>query len=85
MLLGDHPTDDRRLGVDGPDPAEVIIPTVHVTDLDATIQAALAAGGEILVPRIPTAAGHGLTRSSISGSFCRRLIGGRGVVTAGAS
>ena len=47
------PTDDCRLGVDGPDAAEVIIPTVHVTDLDATIQAALAAGGEILVPRIP--------------------------------
>jgi hypothetical protein len=29
------------------------IPTIHVTDLDATTAAALTAGGEILVPRIP--------------------------------
>jgi hypothetical protein len=30
-----------------------VIPTVHVADLDATTTATLAAGGEILVPRIP--------------------------------
>jgi predicted enzyme related to lactoylglutathione lyase len=51
--------DDPRLGPDGPDPgaadpeAEIVIPTVHVADLDATANAALAAGGEILVPRLP--------------------------------
>jgi predicted enzyme related to lactoylglutathione lyase len=52
-------TDDPRLGVDGPvEPAgdargQTVIPTVHVSDLDATTAAALAAGGDILVPRIP--------------------------------
>lgn len=51
--------DDPRLGLDGPaskaaeSGEEIIIPTVHVADLDATTAAALAAGGEILVPRIP--------------------------------
>jgi predicted enzyme related to lactoylglutathione lyase len=51
--------DDRRLGVDGPaqpsgDPVGgLAIPTIHVADLDAATAAARAAGGEILVPRIP--------------------------------
>jgi uncharacterized protein len=51
--------DDPRLGIDGPTrnaadhPTGPLIPTVHVTDLDAATAAALAAGGEILVPRIP--------------------------------
>jgi predicted enzyme related to lactoylglutathione lyase len=53
------PDDDSRLGVDGPNPTnarhldEPAIPTMHVADLDATTAAAQAAGGEILVPRIP--------------------------------
>jgi uncharacterized protein len=61
--------DDPRVGIDGPDPTgtdhavnpgehavnpgEVVIPTIHVADLDATTAAALAADGEVLVPRIP--------------------------------
>lgn len=51
-------TDDPRLGVDGPaGPGterwnEITIPTVHVADLDVTIADAIAAGGDILVPRI---------------------------------
>jgi uncharacterized protein len=51
--------DDPRLGTDDPDEihdhhiGEVVLPTIHVADLDATTAAALAAGGEILVPRIP--------------------------------
>jgi uncharacterized protein len=51
--------DDPRLGIDGPAQNtadhhnQAAIPTVHVADLDATTAAALAAGGEILVPRIP--------------------------------
>jgi predicted enzyme related to lactoylglutathione lyase len=51
--------DDARLGVDGPDhigagrAGMVAVPTVHVADLAATTAAALAAGGEVLVPRIP--------------------------------
>jgi predicted enzyme related to lactoylglutathione lyase len=54
--------DDSRLGIDGPDQvcpghagtvAVPTVPTVHVADLDATTAAALAAGGEVLVPRIP--------------------------------
>jgi predicted enzyme related to lactoylglutathione lyase len=53
------PRDDPRLGIDGPHPTgvepagEAFIPTVHVADLDATTAAALAAGGEVLVARIP--------------------------------
>jgi len=47
------PDDDQRLGVDGDDIDGPFIPTVHVDDLDATTQAAVAAGGEILVPRMP--------------------------------
>ncbi len=64
--LPDHPrrcwlitdVDDPRLGADGPatmgpeSADEITIPTVHVTDLDATTAAALAAGGEVLVPRV---------------------------------
>jgi predicted enzyme related to lactoylglutathione lyase len=51
--------DDPRLGTDGPAgfgadrSGEVNIPTVHVADLDATTAIALAAGAEVLVPRIP--------------------------------
>lgn len=47
--------DDPRLGTDGPADSgeELIIPAVHVADLDATISATVAAGGEVLVPRIP--------------------------------
>jgi predicted enzyme related to lactoylglutathione lyase len=51
-------TDDPRLGVDGPPESianqwrQTVIPTVHVADLDATTAVALAAGGDILVPRI---------------------------------
>lgn len=52
--------DDSRLGIDGPqsasgrnDAAEVGIPTIHVADLDATTATALAAGGDVLVPRMP--------------------------------
>jgi predicted enzyme related to lactoylglutathione lyase len=50
--------DDPRLGIDDSDtaetgPVEPYVPTVHITDLDATTAAALAAGGEVLVPRIP--------------------------------
>jgi predicted enzyme related to lactoylglutathione lyase len=41
------PSDDTG-PIDGPS-----IPTVHVDDLDATTKAARAAGGEILVPRLP--------------------------------
>ena len=48
------PGDDQRLGIDGADSGGLFIPTVHVDDLDATAQAAVAAGGEILVPRIPS-------------------------------
>jgi predicted enzyme related to lactoylglutathione lyase len=54
---------DPRLGVDDCDEihdhhvgevvGEVVLPTIHVADLDATTTAALAAGGEILVPRLP--------------------------------
>jgi uncharacterized protein len=50
------PNDDQRLGIDGTDLDDAdgpFIPTVHVDDLDATTRAALAAGGEILVPRMP--------------------------------
>jgi uncharacterized protein len=32
---------------------ELFIPTVHVTDLDAATAAAHAAGGDVLVPRLP--------------------------------
>jgi len=46
------PGDDPRLGVAAED-QEITIPTVHVADLDATTAAALAAGGEILVARMP--------------------------------
>lgn len=55
-LVTNH--DDPRLGTDGPAGrrpehlGEVAVPTVHVADLDAATTAALAAGGEILVPRI---------------------------------
>ncbi|MET7400111.1 VOC family protein [Dactylosporangium sp. NPDC005572] len=51
--------DDPRLGIDGPieiraeHSGQVGIPTVHVADLSATTHAALTAGGEVLVPRIP--------------------------------
>jgi predicted enzyme related to lactoylglutathione lyase len=50
--------DDPRLGTDGPDGIDaarpdLFMPAVHVADLDATTAAALAAGGEVLVPRIP--------------------------------
>jgi predicted enzyme related to lactoylglutathione lyase len=51
--------DDPALGVDDCDEShdhhagEVVLPTIHVADLDATTTAALAAGGEILVPRLP--------------------------------
>jgi len=54
--------DDPRLGNDGPDPSgadhavnpgELVIATVHVADLDTTTAALLAAGGEVLVPRLP--------------------------------
>jgi predicted enzyme related to lactoylglutathione lyase len=51
--------DDPRLGIDDSDEihdhhvGEVVLPTIHVADLDATTAAALAAGGEVLVPRIP--------------------------------
>jgi len=51
-------SDDPRLGADGPDSRasdERCIPTVHVTDLDATTAVACAAGGDVLVPRIPIA------------------------------
>jgi predicted enzyme related to lactoylglutathione lyase len=50
--------DDPRLGPDGPAGTstdhcdELCIPTVHVVDLDVTTATALAAGGELLVPRI---------------------------------
>ena len=52
------PSDDNRLGIDDTGPVDAdtdgpFIPTVHVDDLDATTQAARAAGGEILVPRLP--------------------------------
>ncbi|GIH21465.1 VOC family protein [Rugosimonospora africana] len=62
------PDDDPRLGIDGPHPmganhaagpgeavgsGKLIIPTIHVTDLDATATAATTAGGDVLVPRIP--------------------------------
>jgi len=50
------PGDERRLGVDGTDPVDAdgpFIPTIHVDDLDATIQTAVAAGGETLVRRTP--------------------------------
>jgi len=52
------PGDEQRLGIDGTGPVDAdadgpFLPTVHVDNLDATIQAALAAGGEVLVPRIP--------------------------------
>jgi predicted enzyme related to lactoylglutathione lyase len=49
-------SDDPRLGVDGPDAddaRDTHIPTVHVADLDATVAAARAAGGDVLVPRLP--------------------------------
>jgi len=42
--------DDSRLGIDS---ADTLLPTIHVDDLDATTQAAVTAGGEILVGRIP--------------------------------
>ena len=49
--------DDPRLGTDGsPDPdlaGNRFIPTVHVTDLEATTAAVRAAGGEVLVSPIP--------------------------------
>lgn len=51
--------DDPRLGIDDSGPAaappvaEPYVPTVHIADLDAFTTAALAAGGEVLVPRIP--------------------------------
>jgi uncharacterized protein len=51
--------DDPRLGIDGPHPTgsdhlgELFVPTVHVPDVDATAAAARAAGGDVLVPRIP--------------------------------
>jgi predicted enzyme related to lactoylglutathione lyase len=49
--------DDPRLGTDGAiggDRDELhVIPTVHVADIDATVAAALEAGGEVLVPRMP--------------------------------
>ena len=51
------PSDDQRLGIDDTDDTGtdgLFVPTVHVDDLDATTQAALAAGGEILVSRIPS-------------------------------
>ena len=53
------PGDDQRLGIDGADAFdadgdEFFIPTVHVDDLDAITRAAVAAGGEILVPRVPS-------------------------------
>jgi predicted enzyme related to lactoylglutathione lyase len=53
------PGDDPRLGVDDLDPTgadptgEPGIPTIHVADLDATTATARAAGGDVLVPRIP--------------------------------
>jgi len=46
-------SDDPRLGIDGPDAGDTCIPTVHVVDLDETITAARAAGGDVLVPRLP--------------------------------
>ncbi|MEU7875805.1 VOC family protein [Dactylosporangium sp. NPDC049140] len=46
------PGDDPRLGAaaehDG-----IAIPTVHVEDLDATTRTAIAAGGEVLLARMP--------------------------------
>jgi predicted enzyme related to lactoylglutathione lyase len=44
--------DDPRLRIAGEDDG-IAIPTVHVEDLDATTLTALAAGGEILVARMP--------------------------------
>jgi uncharacterized protein len=50
---------DSRLGTAGPDvtgadtAGEPVIPTIHVPDVTAAAAAAVAAGGEILVPRIP--------------------------------
>jgi hypothetical protein len=50
---------DPRLGTDGPDTTgaghaeEPFIPTIHVPDVTATAAAAVAAGGEVLVPQIP--------------------------------
>lgn len=45
--------DDQRLGIDNTDADGPGIPTVHVEDLEATSRVAVAAGGEILVSRIP--------------------------------
>jgi predicted enzyme related to lactoylglutathione lyase len=51
--------DDPRLSIDDSDEihdhhvGEVLLPTIHVANLDAATAAALAAGGEVLVPRIP--------------------------------
>jgi predicted enzyme related to lactoylglutathione lyase len=54
--------DDPRLGIDGPHPAGtdhtvnpggLFVPTIHVPDVDAATAEALAAGGDVLVPRIP--------------------------------
>ena len=52
--------DDPRLGVNDADEIhghhpdeDGVMATSHVVNLDATAAAALAAGGEILVPRIP--------------------------------
>lgn len=47
-------TDDSRLGLDGGgDVVTAGVPTVHVADLDATTAIAVAAGGEVLVARVP--------------------------------
>jgi predicted enzyme related to lactoylglutathione lyase len=48
-------SDDQRLGLDNTDANGPGIPTVHVADLEATSRLAVAAGGEILVSRIPQA------------------------------
>jgi uncharacterized protein len=50
---------DCRLGTDSPGTTgadhaeEPFIPTIHVPDVTAAAAAAVAAGGEVLVPRIP--------------------------------